>query len=66
MGGLGGDHVHYMSVKEVAEKWGYSEATIRKWCREGVIKITIGAEKKNGRWQIPADAKCPKKRRNHN
>ena len=52
--------MQYLTVKEVAEKWGYSEATIRKWCREGLIIITIGAEKKSGRWQIPADAKCPK------
>ena len=51
----------YLTVKEVAEKWGYSEATIRKWCKLGMIKVTIGAEKKNGHWQIPFDAQCPKK-----
>lgn len=56
--------MEYLSVKEVAEKWGYSEATIRKWCRDGLIKITVGAEKKSGRWQIPADAMCPKKKKN--
>ncbi len=50
----------YLTVKEVAEKWGYSEATIRKWCQQGLIKVIVGAEKKSGRWQIPADAKCPK------
>lgn len=53
--------MQYLSVKEFAEKWGYSEETIRKWCREGLINITVGAVKKSGRWQIPADAKCPKK-----
>lgn len=51
----------YLTVKEVANKWGYSESTIRKWCQQGLIKVTIGAEKKSGRWQIPADTKCPKK-----
>ena len=53
----------YYSVKEMSEKWGYSESTIRKWCRQGLIKVTFEAEKKNGRWLIPADASCPKKRR---
>lgn len=51
----------YLSVKETAAIWGYSEATIRKWCKLGMIAVTIGAEKKNGRWQIPADAQCPQK-----
>ena len=51
----------YMSVKEAAKLWGYSEATIRDWCRRGIIKVTKVAEKKNGHWQIPADAQCPKK-----
>ncbi len=51
----------YLTVKEVAEKWGYSEATIRKWCKLGILKVTIGAEKINGHWQIPFDAQCPKK-----
>ena len=52
--------MNYLTVKEVAEKWGYSEATICKWCREGVISVTIKAKKENGRWQIPSDAECPK------
>jgi len=51
----------YLTVKEVAIKWGYSEATIRKWCKDGIIKVTVRAEKKNGHWQIPIDAQCPKK-----
>ena len=50
----------YLTVKEVAEKWGYSEATIRKWCKDGLIKVTVGAEKKSGHWQIPENAQCPK------
>ncbi len=56
--------MQYLSVKEVAEKWGYSEDTIRKWCREGLISITVRAEKKSGRWQIPADAQFPRIKKN--
>ena len=52
--------MQYLSVKEVSKKWGYSESTIRKWCKEGLIKVIIGAEKKNGHWQIPFNAQCPK------
>lgn len=53
--------MQYLTVEEVAYNWGYSTATIQRWCREGLIKVTVGAEKKSGRWQIPADAQCPKK-----
>ena len=53
--------MQYLSVKEVSLKWGYSESTIGKWCKEGSIAVTIGAKKKNGHWQIPIDAQCPKK-----
>ena len=53
--------MQYLSVKEVALMWGYSESTIRKWCKKGLIKIIIGAEKKNRYWQIPIDAQCPQK-----
>ena len=34
--------MQYLSVKEVAKKWGYSESTIRKWCKDGIIKVTFG------------------------
>lgn len=53
--------MQYLSVKEAAKKWGYSESTIRKWCKDDIMKVTFGAEKKNGHWQIPIDAPCPKK-----
>ncbi len=55
--------MEFLTVKDVAEKWGYSESTIRKWCKSGLIKVTIGAEKKNGHWQIPISAECPKKKK---
>ncbi len=53
--------MQYLSAKAVAKKWGYSESTIRKWCKDGLIEVTFGAEKKNGHWQIPIGAECPKK-----
>ena len=53
--------MQYLSVKEVAKKWGYSESSVRKWCKDGIIKVTFGPEKKNGHWKIPIDAQCPKK-----
>jgi excisionase family DNA binding protein len=52
--------MEYMTVKEAAELWGYSEETIRKWCRNGIISITLHAEKVSNRWQIPKNALCPK------
>ena len=38
--------VEYITVQEAAEKWGYSESTIRKWCKEGVLSVECKAEKK--------------------
>lgn len=44
--------------KEASQKWGVSQATISKWCREGKIK---GAEQdaKGSPWRIPKDAEKP-------
>lgn len=48
-----------MGTKEAAELWGYTAATITKWCREGRIpgasQDCVGSP-----WHIPKDAKCPK------
>lgn len=52
--------MEYITVKEAATRWGYSETTIRKWCQEGLLSVVCKAEKKSGRWQIPAAAQCPK------
>lgn len=57
----GGTYMKYLSVREVALKWGYSESTIRKWCNQGLLKVTLEAKKENGHWQIPSDAQCPRK-----
>lgn len=52
-----------MGTKEAAAKWGYSQSTISKWCREGLIpKATQDA--KGSPWHIPKDAVCPKLPRN--
>ena len=51
----------YLTVKEAAEMWGYSEETIRRWCKNGFLSVTFVAVKKNGRWMIPEDAPCPQK-----
>ena len=56
--------MEYLTVKEAAEKWGYCESTVRRWCKEGIISVTLRAEKKNRRWMIPSDAKCPRKIKN--
>lgn len=48
-----------MGTKEASELWGYSQNTISKWCREGIIP---GAEQDaaGSPWHIPKNAKCPK------
>lgn len=50
----------YMTVKDAAVKWGYSEATIRKWCKNESIFFVCKPKKINGHWQIPAQAECPR------
>lgn len=55
--------MEYMGTKEAAEKWGYSEATIRKWCKNEEIQLIVKPKKVSGRWRIPKEAKCPKEKR---
>lgn len=52
--------MEYITAKEAAEKWGYTEATIRNWCTSGKIFVLCTPVKKGGHWQIPKDAECPK------
>lgn len=47
--------MEYITIKESTEQRGNSEATIRKWCKEGTLTTSCNAEKKNGCWQIPAN-----------
>lgn len=46
----------YVTVKEIAEKWGISERRVRTLASEGRID---GAIKEGNIWKIPSDAKKP-------
>ncbi len=46
----------YLSVKEIAEKWGISERRVRILCSEGKIE---GAVHEGRKWKIPFDAVKP-------
>ncbi len=48
--------MEYITVKEIAQKWGISERLAQRYCTEGRIE---GAEKFNNTWAIPADAEKP-------
>ena len=47
-----------IGTREASKKWGYTQATVQKWCREGLI---LGADQdgKGCPWRIPKKAKCP-------
>ncbi len=53
-----------MGTKEAAEKWGYTQATISKWCRLKLIKDAT-QDSKGSPWHIPKDAVCPRKIKTH-
>lgn len=46
----------FLTVKEVAKKWGISDRKVRVLCSEGKIP---GAYQKGRGWKIPIDAKKP-------
>lgn len=48
-----------MGTKQAAEKWGVSQATVAKWCREDKIKGAT-QDKKGSTWHIPPNAQPPK------
>ncbi|HHT67145.1 MAG TPA: Fic family protein [Erysipelotrichaceae bacterium] len=48
----------FISVKEASLKWNLSRRTVRHYCAQGRVD---GAIFKNGSWQIPEDAKKPKR-----
>lgn len=50
----------YLSVKEIAEKWGISDRRVRILCAEGKIH---GAVHEGRKWKIPADTVKPEDRR---
>ena len=48
--------MEYLSISQVAEKWGLSTRRINVLCSEGRI---FGATKIGSYWAIPADAEKP-------
>ena len=53
-------NMEYLSVSQVAEKWGIKQRRIRVLCAEGRIP---GAYKVGAYWLIPEDAQKPKDER---
>ena len=49
-----------MGTREAAEKWGYKQSTISKWCRDGLIPNAT-QDAKGSAWHIPINAECPRK-----
>ena len=49
-----------MGTREAAEKWGYKQSTISKWCRDGLIPNAT-QDAKGSAWHIPINAKCPRR-----
>lgn len=50
----------YLTIKEVAKKWGLTIRTVQKMCSEGKIS---GASKFGINWAIPEDAEKPNDKR---
>lgn len=53
-----------MGTKEAAEKWGYTQATVRRWCKDSLIK-GVTQDSPGSPYHIPIDAECPKKIKNN-
>ena len=51
--------MNYLSAKEIADKWGLSERSVRNYCAQGRIQ---GAILKGKTWKIPQDAEKPKRK----
>ena len=50
--------VTYVSVKEMAEKWGLTDRSVRKYCADGKIP---GAFLTGKTWNVPADSQKPER-----
>ena len=55
-----------MGTKEAAEKWGVTQATVARWCREGKISPMPTQDKKGSPWHIEPTATHPKKGKGEN
>lgn len=51
-----------MGTKQAAEKWGVTQATVSKWCRNNLIPGAT-QDKKGSTWHIPKNAKPPMNKR---
>ena len=51
-----------MGTKEAAEKWGVSQVTVAKWCREGKIIPNPTQDKPGSPWHIEVNAVPPNKK----
>ena len=49
-----------MGTLEASKKWGYTQETIRRWCRQKLIPNAT-QDKTGSTWHIPKDAVCPRK-----
>ena len=52
--------MEYLTVKEIAEKWGISERRLQTMCKEGIVE---GSKRFGRSWAIPEDAAKPVDRR---
>ena len=52
--------MEYLTVKEIAEKWGISERRLQTMCKEGIVE---GSRRFGRSWAIPEDAVKPVDRR---
>lgn len=52
--------MEYLSISQVAEKWGIKQRRIRTLCEDGRI---LGANKMGSYWAIPAEAEKPRDER---
>lgn len=48
-----------MGTKEASEIWGWSQSSISKWCRDGLVEGAT-QDAPGSPWHIPKDAKCPR------
>lgn len=53
-----------MGTKEAAVLWGVNQATISRWCREGLIQ-NASQDAKGSPWHIPKNAVCPRRGKSH-
>lgn len=48
-----------MGTTEAAKKWGVTQETVRRWCKEGKITPQPQQDKKFSAWHIDVDAIPP-------